>query len=257
VNPLTRAVDFDRAYAERLVEKVVPGRNGRGLFTPDLPLFRYLNRFNVDLGVRAPIDELVEEAERLHGAEGLPHVKITVGDKLGASLEPAFLERGWQREELLVMPHLGPQPDLEISAVEEIGPDELEPVWIEGMRASPELESEEEIRQLVEAQHRRRRAVEVRYFAARADRRIASYCELFSDGNTGQIESVMTLEPFRGRGLAKTVVMRALRESLARHDFTFLVADANDWPKDLYRTLGFGSVGSIWDFLLLPTSARP
>jgi len=51
--------------------------------------------------------------------------------------------------------------------------------------------------------------------------------------------------------------MRALRESLARHDFTFLVADANDWPKDVYRTLGFGSVGSIWDFLLLPTGARP
>jgi ribosomal protein S18 acetylase RimI-like enzyme len=64
----------------------------------------------------------------------------------------------------------------------------------------------------------------------------------------------MTLEPFRGRGLAKAVVTRALVESgAAGNDFTFLVAEAEDWPKQLYRKLGFETVGSIWDFLLPPT----
>jgi ribosomal protein S18 acetylase RimI-like enzyme len=154
------------------------------------------------------------------------------------------------------MPHRGPLPPIDTSAVVEVEPAELEPIWAEGMRSSSEIErSEEEVRQLVAAQHRRRRAVEVRYFAARVRGRIASYCELFSDGRTGQIESVMTLEPFRGRGLAKAVVTRALHESKARHDFTFLVADAGDWPKELYRKLGFEAVGSIWDFVLLPTRA--
>jgi len=150
------------------------------------------------------------------------------------------------------MPHLGPRPSVDTSTAEEVGPEELEPIWIEGMRASPEIQHEEEIRQLVAAQHRRRHAVHVRYFAARSEGRIASYCELFSDGKTGQIESVMTLEPFRGRGLATGVLARALAESRAAHDLTFLVADSDDWPKELYRKLGFEGRGSIWDFLRPP-----
>ena len=64
----------------------------------------------------------------------------------------------------------------------------------------------------------------------------------------------MTLERFRGRGLAKSVVARALEESQHAHEFTFLVASADDWPKELYRKLGFETAGSIWDFLL--SSAR-
>ena len=134
----------------------------------------------------------------------------------------------------------GEAPELDTSGVEEVGWEELEPVWAEGMRASPEIQDEEEVQQLVAAQHRRRIAVDVRYFAARVDGRIASYCELFSDEQTGQIESVMTLEEFRRRGLAKAIVTHALAESRAAgHDFTFLLAEAEDWPKELYRKLGF------------------
>ena len=60
----------------------------------------------------------------------------------------------------------------------------------------------------------------------------------------------MTLVPYRGRGLAKAVVVQALAESRAAgHDFTFLVATADDWPKQLYRKLGFVTAGSIWNFL--------
>jgi ribosomal protein S18 acetylase RimI-like enzyme len=258
VNALDRAVAFDRSYSDRLVDELVPARHGRGRFTPELPLVRYLNHYLVDPGVRAPIDDLIAEAGELHAARGFTHRKIAIDDSLGRELEPAFRARGWKHAELLVMPHAaGAQPDVDVSAVEEVGPEELEPLWLEGMRGSPEPESEEEIRQLIAAQHRRRRSVEVRYFAVRADGRIASYCELFSDGETGQIESVMTLEPFRGRGLAKAVVTRALRESQARHDFTFLIADADDWPKELYRKLGFETVGSSWDFVLLDASTEP
>jgi predicted GNAT family acetyltransferase len=135
------------------------------------------------------------------------------------------------------------------SRVEEVGWEELEPIWAEGMRTSPEIQGEEEVRQLVAAQHRRRIAVDVRYFAARVDGRIASYCELFSREGTGQIESVMTLTASRGRGLAKSTVTRALVESLATgHDFTFLVAEAEDWPKELYRKLGFDDLGHYTKF---------
>jgi hypothetical protein len=32
---------------------------------------------------------------------------------------------------------------------------------------------------------------------------------------------------------------------------TFLLATADDGPKELYRKLGFEATGSVWDFLLL------
>ena len=165
-------------------------------------------------------------------------------------MAPEFQELGWKVEELLVMPHDGPTPDLDTAGVEEVGWEELEPIWAEGMRANPEIRDEEDVRQLVAGQHRRRIAVDVRYLAARVDGRIASYCELFSHAGTSQIESVMTLEQFRGRGLAKTIVTRALAESRAAgHDFTFLVAGADDWPKELYRKLGFDEVGREYEFV--------
>jgi ribosomal protein S18 acetylase RimI-like enzyme len=248
---MKRAVDFIRRFDERLVEEVVPAAHGRALLTPSLPRVFYANTFSVDLGARAPAAELVAELEPIFAAAGLAHRKLSVDDGLGASLAPQLRRLGWKAEELVVMTHDGSTPEIDTTGVEEVGWEELEPIWAEGMRASPEIQDEDEVRQLVAAQHRRRIAVDVRYFAARIDGEIASYCELFSDGRTGQIESVMTLERFRGRGLAKAIVTRALAESRAAgHDFTFLLAEAEDWPKELYRKLGFDTAGSVWNFLL-------
>ncbi len=246
-----RAVAFIRAYDEALVEQVVPAAHGRALLTPSLPRVHYLNKFSVGHGARCTAEELAEEVEPLFAQAGLAHRKIVGEGELGELLVPAFRQRGWKVEDLVLMPHRGSIPEIDTSGVEEVGPEELEPLWIEGMRSSPEIEGEEEIRQLVAAQHRRRQAVEVRYLAARVEEQIASYCELFSNGNTGQIESVMTLERFRGRGLAKAVVTHAIAESrTAGHELTFLEADADDWPKELYRKLGFEVAGSTWSFLL-------
>lgn len=252
MSALARAVEFLRVFSERLVDEVVSAPHGSGLLTPSLPRVFYLNQLSVDLGAEASADELVAEAEAVHAPAGLAHRKVSIDDELGVAVEPRLRELGWKVERLLVMPHLGPTPTVDASAVEEVDPAELEPIWAEGIRSSPGIRDEEEVQQLVAAQHRRRRAVQVRYFAARVEGRIASYCELFSDGQTGQIESVMTLDPFRGRGLAKAIVSRALHESQGAHDFTFLVADAHDWPKELYRKLGFEARGSIWDFLRPP-----
>ena len=63
----------------------------------------------------------------------------------------------------------------------------------------------------------------------------------------------MTLEEFRNRGLAKAIVTHALAESRAAgNDFTFLLAEPRDWPKELYRKLGFDDVGLVYDFLRPP-----
>ncbi|MGN8604136.1 UNVERIFIED_CONTAM: GNAT family N-acetyltransferase, partial [Campylobacter jejuni] len=74
-----------------------------------------------------------------------------------------------------------------------------------------------------------------RHFAVLVDGQPVSSTDLFSDGRTAQIEDVGTLPEHRGAGHASTVVLKALEDAHAmRHDFIFLVADARDWPKEMY-----------------------
>lgn len=248
-----RAIAFQRTFSERLVEQILPAAHGRALLTPSLSRVFYANHFSADLDADVSAAELVAEAEPLLASAKLLHRKISVDSQLGARLVPEFRELGWRIEELLVMPYRGALPPAGEIPVEQVEPEELEPIWEAGIRSDPEIQEDEEVRQLVAAQHRRRVAADIRYFAARVDGRLASYCELFSDGETGQIESVMTAEEFRRRGLGTAVVTRALRESQsAGHGLTFLVADAGDWPKEMYRKLGFEVAESIWDFLRPP-----
>jgi GNAT superfamily N-acetyltransferase len=250
VDDLSRAIEFSRAFDRRRVERTVRTEHGEALLTPSLPLVYHRNHLSVDLGVEATADELVAEAQAIFGPEGYQFRKITVDDELGERLAPRFRELGWKVEELVVQIYRGPKPNVDASVAEEVAATDLEPLWVQGMRESPEVTDDEEIRQLVIAQHGRRAGADVRYFGVRVDGSIASYCELFLADGVGQIESVMTMEPFRNRGLAKAVVARALEESLrADSELTFITADAHDFPKDIYERLGFLTAGRMWDFL--------
>src|SRR5436309_1584776 len=56
----------------------------------------------------------------------------------------------------------------------------------------------------------------------------------------------------RRRGYARAVVSAATRASLeARNEITFLVADDEDWPKDLYASLGYEPIGRRFEFTRL------
>jgi predicted GNAT family acetyltransferase len=93
-------------------------------------------------------------------------------------------------------------------------------------------------------------ALPTRLLAAEADGKLVAHAELYSHDGVGQIEDVVTLEPYRGRGLARALVLRAGAESRAvGNDLTFLVADADDWPYRLYERLGFETIGRYARFL--------
>jgi ribosomal protein S18 acetylase RimI-like enzyme len=83
------------------------------------------------------------------------------------------------------------------------------------------------------------------------DGEVVSYADLYQDGADAQVEDVGTLDEHRGRGYASAVVLAAIEAS--RRDgaeLVFLVADANDWPQELYRRLGFETVGNYTKFFL-------
>jgi GNAT superfamily N-acetyltransferase len=162
------------------------------------------------------------------------------------------VDLGWTRECDVIMAATR-EPDRlgDTSAVEEVSIDDLVPAWTEGWATDPAVFGSDVARQLVENKRRLGSETDTRFFAARADGEIASYCELYSDGRTAQIENVLTLDRFRKRGLARATVSRTLQEArYSGHDLVFLIADRDDWPKELYGKLGFEEVGRIWEFML-------
>ena len=62
----------------------------------------------------------------------------------------------------------------------------------------------------------------------------------------------------RQAATASAVVLRAVEEAVTAsgHTFVFLIADDEDWPKELYAQLGFEPIGHTWSFLRTPGARR-
>jgi RimJ/RimL family protein N-acetyltransferase len=135
--------------------------------------------------------------------------------------------------------------------IREVSLDELEDAHNQVTLAEPYGDLELAA-QLFEAKRRVAAAVPTRFFAAFAGSDLAAYCELRSDGTTGQIEDVNTLGAHRGRGLGRAVVAKAMEEARSRCDVLFIEALADDWPKELYRKLGFDILDERHLFLRPP-----
>ena len=209
----------------------------------------------------ASAELLAAEADRVLGEAGIAHRKVEVCDEeVGARLAPEF--RGARLAGRVRRGHGRPAaPDREAdSSVEEVRPEELEPVWAEAHARRPDVDGRGVIRQLADGKRRRRIGDRVPRSSPHAPTaRSARYCELYSDDSTGQIENVLTLEQFRNRGLARALVSARPRSiTRAGNDLTFLLANRDDWPKELYRKLGFDEIGGVYDFRrsLRPSSDR-
>ena len=249
---LERATAFEDALHVAAAERVARSPLGIAYFNDTLPRIWSANTFQL-MGAQASIDEIVAEADRLQGAAGLEHRRVAIADEsAGRALEPGFAELGWKTDAFLYMvPRRDPGKDVDTSVVEEVGHGALRPVRDVIHREWLKQADEETMRQLAEAERLIAAKGNARHFAIVRDGRPVSGADLFSNERVAQIEDVVTLPEHRGQGLASAVVMRALEEARAAgHEFVFLVADARDWPKELYRRLGFEGVGERYAFLL-------
>jgi GNAT superfamily N-acetyltransferase len=249
---LARAVSFMAGMQDRMAKRKVASRFGTALFNDELARVFYLNALRVEGGppMLRPA-ELVQEVDALQAQ--LEHRKLEVNDERGRLLEQPFRDLGWKVERDAVMVYRRGGRDGDASKAVEVTSDDLRGTWEQGIRQAPHGHDEDVVRQLVAAQLGRERAVDIRYFSARADGRLVSECSLYSHGGMAQVESVQTLEAYRGRGFASATITKAVQEAeAAGHDLVFLLADDQDWPKALYAKLGFETVGYVWEFLRAP-----
>lgn len=253
---LARATAFEEALRDGAAERVVASPLGSAVFNDTLPLVWSLNTLRVER-TGATAEEIAAEAERLQGEAGLTHRRVVVLDEAeGRGFEEPFNGLGWKTDAYLFMvPRREPHRPVDTSDVAEVEREALAPIRESILREWLHEAEEEVVRQVGEADRLIAVAGKARHFATVVDGIPVSSTDLYSDGHTAQIEDVGTLPDHRGQGHASAVVMRALEEARAMgHEFIFLSADARDWPKELYRRLGFDGVGERYGYLLTEAS---
>jgi ribosomal protein S18 acetylase RimI-like enzyme len=251
---LDRALHFARWLQERTSTRIEPFRWGTALFNDDIPERYYSNFVRVDRSLDpADTAELLRETDR--AMHGLGHRQIQVFDEGdGIRIAPGLRQAGYAAEHSATMA-LRRDPDRApvLAAVDECDFSEVRDFVVETYRRSlPTSENRlagsfADFRRVVEA------AVGTRFFAQRVDGRIGGACELYLRDGLAQVEHVDTLAEYRGRGIARNVVLRAVHEAKrAGADLVIIEADLDDWPKELYRRLGFDEIGRSWAFTKAP-----
>jgi predicted GNAT family acetyltransferase len=86
-------------------------------------------------------------------------------------------------------------------------------------------------------------------FAVFADGEAASWCALYAEGGIAEIDVVATAVEHRRRGYGRAVVEAATRAALdSGNQLVFLIADDQDWPKELYAKIGYEPIGVRYEF---------
>ena len=226
---------------------------GVGVVEPSLPRrhdSNYLLAERLPLGAGA--EELAADADRILGEAGVAHRAVfTFDEGLGTKLEPQFRELGWNVRRHIWMAQLRePERSADRSVVSEVSEADLRPGRAAEIASQP-WGSREVARELLDAKLLVAERAEARFFGVEVDSEIVSWADLYLAQGIGQVEDVATKEEHRGRGYAKAVVLHAADQARASGaDLVFLVADDDDWPKELYRRLGFDTVGRLTKFFL-------
>jgi GNAT superfamily N-acetyltransferase len=248
---LARILAFRRALELRLCTRTEAFAYGTAYFNTDFPHYwdgNFLWAEGALDGVTA--DALASEGERVLGGAGLAHREVfTYEDPAGERLAPRFVELGWKPDHSVTMV-LRRNTDRPAAAkVREVGSEEARPLIAEVIGRLPNSSSDEENDEMVGVRRMLEERIDARFFVAEAGGQLASICELYMFEGVAQVESVDTLEEFRGRGLARAVVSAAVDEARSRGcDLIFIQADVDDWPQELYRKLGFDPVARDWIF---------
>jgi hypothetical protein len=219
---------------------------GEAFFHDELPRVWVLNQMSVDAATDA--DGLISALDELYSH--LPHRRAFVErPEVGERLAPGLRAAGWvvERSVFMVLRRdrdRAAQPGL----AREVDEATIRAVETQTIAEEPYGEPAM-VKQLLASRSAFGLAGRARYFVAASEGVDGCHTTLYSDGVVAQIEDVGTVKALRCRGLARAACSIALDAAVAAgHDLVFIVADDEDWPKDLYAKLGFDVVGRTWAF---------
>jgi ribosomal protein S18 acetylase RimI-like enzyme len=258
---LGRIQAFDRALRERAATRIVAHDFGAAILCPALPRVWDLNVAFLDVELeRGDADGLIAEVEGLQGEARLRHRRLLITEEETAErLLPRFSERGWTHSWWVYMAHdATPAPAVDSAVAGEVDREVARAVEEQALADDDFALDEEVVSQLLAGRDRLCRATPARFFAGRSEGEPVSVCTLYSVGPVAQVEDVATLTSHRGRGLGRAVVGAALYAAQAAgHETVFVVADDADWPKQMYRRLGFEPVGRALNLVREPGRGAP
>ena len=197
------------------------------------------------------VEQEVDAKTVLAEAKRLRRRMIHVPDsELGERLVPHFQERDWLVRRHVLMAQLRePEREADTSIVSEVDEPMLRSARHQVVAGQPWAKPEI-MAELFAGKELIGRRVRARYFAVVLDNEVVSYTDLYQDGADAQIEDVGTVHEHRECGYASAVVLAAIAEARGEGaEFVFLVADLEDWPKELYRRLGFDELGYFVKFI--------
>ncbi|MEV6521263.1 GNAT family N-acetyltransferase [Longispora sp. NPDC051575] len=255
---LARSLAFLRAFARSQAERVVDLPYGFGAFDDTFAHSYAHNKLHLE-GPAGP-----EDVDAVFAAAGRAHRLVHVADPdLAARVGPAFVDAGYEHSATVVMRHTGAAPDRPADPTVVVDVVDVA-ARTEAARREWRGEKPDAPDDVIEQLAGRgaatvRGADRVLFLVARApDGEVACRGDLYLDPATGvaQIEDLMTLPAHTGRGYARALLADGLsRAGAAGCDLVLLVAEEDDWPRELYARLGYATIGRTHSYLRMPADS--
>ena len=241
---LVKAIEQLRTTAGSLADEIRRVGPGWVVRSAALPLVWGLNQVRIT----QPVDfaEAVTFVDE-HMSD-LPYRHIVVEhEATGRVLEEPFRLAGWSVEREVFMSLEGdPDRRVDTGTVEllnEVQMQELMRMWALEEHSGI---SEERLGQLDTYNKRVGRLWDEKCYGVKEGDRPLTITKLRRGSGVAWVEDVYTVPEARGRGRARAVVTRVTELARAGNpELTFIIADDNDWPKELYRKIGFEPVGRV------------
>ena len=251
-----RAKLLSRWLQDRTSTRVEPFRWGTALFQDEIPERYFSNFVRVERSlVGVETADLIADTDRVMA--GLAHRQIQIHDEPDAArLAVELAGAGYGAEHSATLAHRH-QPDrtFDLGLVEELPHAAVRSFLTEVYRHTLTDVDAHVVDKFADFRRVVQQLVGTRFFARRIDEEVVGLCELYVHDRVAQVEHVDTLEEFRGRGIASSVVLRAVSEArTAGADLVCIDADLDDWPIGLYRRLGFDEIGRAWSFTKPPSA---
>ena len=227
-----------------LAEEVEELEDGWSIRTPSFPQVWSLNHLFLR-SVSSPKTSL-SLANRLQ--EGLSFRHVQVVQQAKSLDEGAFARAGWRVDREVYMVLAGVPPRADVTGVCSLGPAEVTRLmgeWIEEDHPGIPAASRAQIEQASQLEGK---LWDERAFGILDDQgNPVAVTKLRIGHGVAWVEDVFTSVSARRLGHARRLVTHAVsRAANSDADFTFIVADDNDWPKHLYASIGFEAVGRTW-----------